>query len=64
MSLTSGWWTGAANQARLNTILRLTVVLMLVFLLLAVLDACGTATPARSAKVGLDDVERVDSYLL
>jgi hypothetical protein len=50
VSLTSGWWTGAANRALRETILRLTVVLMLVFLLLAVLDACGTATPARSAR--------------
>jgi hypothetical protein len=50
VSLTSGWWTGAANQALLGTILRLTVVLMLIFLLLAVLDGLWHGNPGEMVR--------------
>jgi hypothetical protein len=50
VSFTSGWWTGAANQALLGTILRLTVVLMLVFLLLAVLDGLWHGNPGEMVR--------------
>ena len=45
VALTSGWWTGASNRALLTTVGRLTVVLMLVFVLLAVLDGLLHGNP-------------------
>jgi hypothetical protein len=50
VSFTSGWWTGAANQALLGTIVRLTVVLMLIFLLLAVLDGLWHGNPGEMVR--------------
>lgn len=43
--LTSGWWTGPANQALLATIGKLTALMMVVFVLLAVLDGLLHGNP-------------------